>query len=76
MSDPGHAEAVRTVPMSTGSTGDSLVRRLRERGCEVRLGPSVADVDTWDDLSSARRRCSPDSSFARSVDRVLQESAR
>lgn len=57
------------VPMSTETTGEKQLERMRELGMEVRPLPELADVDYFEDaLRVARER--PDGRFAAAVARL------
>lgn len=43
------------IPMSTASTGEAQVRRLRALGLEVAIGPPLIDIDTVGDLFAVAR---------------------
>lgn len=55
--DPAHAEALRTVPMSTVDTGAATAAALRSRGLRVRLTGSLRDVDTASDAWEVAGQC-------------------
>jgi uncharacterized protein len=57
--DPGHAEALRDVPMSTPHTADQTVAALRQRGLHLGYGPPLRDVDTATDAWHVARRHRP-----------------
>jgi glycosyltransferase A (GT-A) superfamily protein (DUF2064 family) len=57
--DPGHAEALREVPMSTPDTADRTVAALHRRGLRVGYGPPLRDVDTAADAWHVARRYRP-----------------
>lgn len=63
ITDPGTAECLRTVPMSTAQTGQVTLAALRGTGIDVELVAELADVDTVDDVEVVRRECPPDSRF-------------
>ena len=63
ISDPGTAECLRSVPMSTAETGDVTLAALRSTGVGVTLVAELADVDTVDDIAVVRRVCQLDSRF-------------
>ncbi|MDG4810916.1 DUF2064 domain-containing protein [Micromonospora sp. WMMD1120] len=47
LSDPGHADALRDVPMSTDDTGRRTLAALRRRGIRPASLPAQRDVDDW-----------------------------
>ena len=65
LNDPGRAECLRDVPMSTAETGAVTLAALRDTGLTVGLVSELADVDTVDDVEAVRRACPPDSRFSR-----------
>jgi glycosyltransferase A (GT-A) superfamily protein (DUF2064 family) len=65
LNDPGGAECLRDVPMSTSETGAVTLAALRDTGMTVGLTSELADVDTVDDVEVVRRACPPDSRFSR-----------
>jgi rSAM/selenodomain-associated transferase 1 len=71
--EPGHADVLRTVPMSTDHTGADTLAALRARGLRVAVLPVLRDVDTPDDAYEVARLCRPDSRFAAAVRAVLPE---
>jgi glycosyltransferase A (GT-A) superfamily protein (DUF2064 family) len=66
--DPGHADVLRRVPMSTPRTGWSTRRALRERDLRVRDLPALSDVDLWADAEAVA--ASAGGRFAEAVARV------
>jgi glycosyltransferase A (GT-A) superfamily protein (DUF2064 family) len=64
LADPGHAEALRDVPMSTPRTGIDTRAALVRAGAEVVAGPSLRDVDTAADADQVAR-LAPHTRFAR-----------
>jgi uncharacterized protein len=68
--DPAHAQALRTVPMSTADTGAATVAALRARGLRVRLTATLRDVDTARDAWGVAPQC-PSGAFAAAVRRHL-----
>ena len=62
---PTMAECLRGVPMSQGDTGDRTANALRDRGIDVGLVETLADVDVVDDVDAVRDVCPDDSRFAR-----------
>lgn len=71
VSHPSMAECLRSVPMSRPDTGALTLAALRGKGIDVETVDELADFDTVDDLDAVRRRCAPDSRFARAVEAVL-----
>jgi uncharacterized protein len=65
--DPGHAEVVRTVQMSTNHTGADTLAVLRHWGLRVALLPTLRDVDTAEDARVVAELCPPRSHFRRAV---------
>jgi uncharacterized protein len=59
------ADCLRTVPMSRPDTGAVTLAALRDAGLQVSLVPTLADVDTVDDIDVVRRACPPGGRFAR-----------
>lgn len=59
------ADCLRAVPMSRPDTGAVTLAALRDTGLEVSLVPTLADVDTVDDIDVVRRACRPGGRFAR-----------
>jgi glycosyltransferase A (GT-A) superfamily protein (DUF2064 family) len=68
--DPAHAQALRTVPMSTVDTGAATVAALRARGLRVRLAAKLRDVDTAHDAWEVAGQC-PNGAFAAAVRRHI-----
>jgi glycosyltransferase A (GT-A) superfamily protein (DUF2064 family) len=64
---PSMADCLRTVPMSRPDTGASTLAALRGSGVDVVVVGELADFDTVDDIDAVRRKCLPDSRFARAV---------
>jgi glycosyltransferase A (GT-A) superfamily protein (DUF2064 family) len=64
--DPGHAGALRDVPMSTPDTAQWTVDALRGRGLRVRYGAVLRDVDTAADALAVAAGC-PAGAFRRAV---------
>lgn len=52
-------DVFRDIPMSSPSTGDAQLRRLRQLGRAVELLPSARDLDTIDDLRAVARMAHP-----------------
>lgn len=65
--DPGHAEVLRDVPMSTPDTGALTLAALRGRGLTVSALPVLRDVDTAADALLVAGLCPAGSRFARAV---------
>lgn len=59
------ADCLRAVPMSRPDTGAVTLAALRDTGLQVSLVPTLADVDTVDDIDVVRRACPPGRRFAR-----------
>ena len=59
------ADCLRAVPMSRPDTGAVTLAALRDTGLQVSLVPTLADVDTVDDIDVVRRACPPGGRFAR-----------
>jgi glycosyltransferase A (GT-A) superfamily protein (DUF2064 family) len=62
--DATMADCLRTIPMSRSDTGVVTLAVLGDTGVDVRLVPTLADVDTVDDVDAVRRACQPGSRFA------------
>jgi glycosyltransferase A (GT-A) superfamily protein (DUF2064 family) len=69
--DATMADCLRTIPMSRADTGVVTLAALGDTGINVSLVPTLADVDTVDDIDRVRRACPPDGRFARVTDGVL-----
>lgn len=69
--DAATADCLRTVPMSQSDTGAETLRALREAGLDVHMLPTLADVDTVEDVDSVREQCAAGSRF-RSVAMALE----
>jgi uncharacterized protein len=63
--DATMADCLRTIPMSRPDTGVVTLAALGDTGIDVSLVPTLADVDTVDDIEPVRRSCPPGSRFAR-----------
>ncbi len=63
---PGHAEVLRAIPMSTPDTGRLTEAALRARGLRVVMLPRLRDVDTITDAYAVAAHC-PGSRFAAAV---------
>ncbi len=59
------ADCLRAVPMSRPDTGAVTLAALSDTGLQVSLVPTLADVDTVDDIDVVRRACPPGGRFAR-----------
>jgi glycosyltransferase A (GT-A) superfamily protein (DUF2064 family) len=57
------ADCLRTIPMSRPDTGVLTLAALGDRGLDVGLVRTLADVDTIDDIEAVRRACPPDGRF-------------
>jgi uncharacterized protein len=65
VTDAAMADCLRTVPMSRPDTGALTLSALDNTGVHVSLVPTLADVDTVEDIDAVRRACPPDGRFAR-----------
>ena len=65
VTDAVMADCLRTVPMSRPDTGAVTLSALEDTGVHVSLVPTLADVDTVDDIDVVRRACPPGGRFAR-----------
>jgi glycosyltransferase A (GT-A) superfamily protein (DUF2064 family) len=54
---------LRTIPMSRSDTGAVTLTALGDTGLNVSLVPTLADVDTVDDVDMVRQECAPESRF-------------
>jgi len=63
VTDAGTADCLRTIPMSRSDTGAVTLGALEDTGANVSLVPTLADVDTVDDVDIVRRQCAPESRF-------------
>jgi glycosyltransferase A (GT-A) superfamily protein (DUF2064 family) len=70
VTDAATAACLRTIPMSRPDTGAVTLAALGDTGATVSLVPTLADVDTVDDVDVVRRRCAPESRFARATQGV------
>jgi glycosyltransferase A (GT-A) superfamily protein (DUF2064 family) len=70
VTDAVMADCLRTVPMSRPDTGALTLSALDDAGVHVSLVPTLADVDTIDDIDDVRRVCAPDSRFVRATREV------
>jgi glycosyltransferase A (GT-A) superfamily protein (DUF2064 family) len=58
------ADCLRAIPMSRPDTGAVTLSALDDTGVYVSLVPTLADVDTVDDIEGVRRVCPPGGRFA------------
>jgi len=58
------AGCLRSIPMSRPDTGVVTLAALEDTGIDVSLVPTLADVDTVDDIEAVRRECPPGGRFA------------
>jgi glycosyltransferase A (GT-A) superfamily protein (DUF2064 family) len=70
VTNPATADCLRTIPMSRSDTGAVTLAALGDTGLNVSLVPTLADVDTVDDVDAVRRQCAPDSRFTRATEGV------
>jgi glycosyltransferase A (GT-A) superfamily protein (DUF2064 family) len=70
VTDAAMADCLRTIPMSRSDTGVVTLAALGDTGTDVNLVPTLADVDTIDDIEVVRRACPPDGRFARATEGV------
>jgi glycosyltransferase A (GT-A) superfamily protein (DUF2064 family) len=68
--DATMADCLRTIPMSRPDTGVVTLAALGDTGIDVSLVPTLADVDTVDDIEPVRRACPPGSRFVRVTEGV------
>ncbi|HKH52971.1 MAG TPA: DUF2064 domain-containing protein [Mycobacterium sp.] len=64
------ADCLRAIPMSRPDTGAVTLAALGDTGVDVSLVPTLADVDTVDDVDAVRRQCAPESRFVRATQGV------
>jgi glycosyltransferase A (GT-A) superfamily protein (DUF2064 family) len=64
------ADCLRAIPMSRSVTGAVTLAALGHTGANVSLVPTLADVDTVDDVDAVRQQCAPDSRFVRATREV------
>jgi uncharacterized protein len=64
------ADCLRAVPMSRSDTGVVTLAALGNTCANVSLVPTLADVDTVDDVDAVRQECAPDSRFVRATREV------
>jgi len=67
------AACLRAVPMSRSDTGAVTLATLTDAGTDVRLVPTLADVDTVDDVDAVRQECAPASRFAHATRNVSHD---
>jgi glycosyltransferase A (GT-A) superfamily protein (DUF2064 family) len=70
VTNPEMADCLRTIPMSRADTGAVTLAALGDTAPNVSLVPTLADVDTVDDVDAVRRDCAPDSRFANATQGV------
>jgi glycosyltransferase A (GT-A) superfamily protein (DUF2064 family) len=70
VTNPAMADCLRRIPMSRADTGAVTLAALGDTAVNVSLVPTLADVDTVDDIEAVRRDCAPDSRFARATEGV------
>ena len=70
VTDAATAECLRAIPMSRSDTGAVTLAALGDTGANVILVPTLADVDTVDDVAAVRRECAPESWFVRATREV------
>jgi glycosyltransferase A (GT-A) superfamily protein (DUF2064 family) len=68
--DASVAGCLRGIPMSRTDTGVVTLAALEEAGIRVGLVPTLADVDTVDDIEAVRRACPQGSRFALATEGV------
>jgi glycosyltransferase A (GT-A) superfamily protein (DUF2064 family) len=61
---PAMADCLRAIPMSRADTGAVTLAALGDTAPNVSLVPTLADVDTVDDVDEVRRDCASGSRFA------------
>jgi glycosyltransferase A (GT-A) superfamily protein (DUF2064 family) len=61
------AACLRTIPMSRSDTGAVTLAALEHTAANVSLVPTLADVDTVDDVDAVRQVCAPESRFVRAT---------
>ena len=67
VTDAAMADCLRTIPMSRSDTGAVTLAALGDTAENVSLVPTLADVDTVDDVDAVRQQCAPESRFARAT---------
>jgi glycosyltransferase A (GT-A) superfamily protein (DUF2064 family) len=70
VTDAMTADCLRDIPMSRSDTGAVTLAALGDTGADVTLVPTLADVDTVDDIDEVRRVCVPESRFVRATEDV------
>jgi hypothetical protein len=70
VTDAAMADCLRTIPMSRSDTGAVTLATLTDTEANVSLVPTLADVDTVDDVDAVRQECAPASRFARAARNV------
>jgi uncharacterized protein len=70
VTSPAMADCLRTIPMSRADTGAVTLAAVGDTAVNVSLVPTLADVDTVDDVDAVRRDCAPGSRFARATEGV------
>jgi len=70
VTDAATADCLRRIPMSRSDTGAVTLAALNDTGATVSLVPTLADVDSVDDVDAIRRQCAPESRFARATQGV------
>jgi hypothetical protein len=66
--DPGDAQFLPGIPMSTGTTGEQTLAALHGRGLHPAVLPELRDVDTAADATAVAAGC-PHGRFAAAVGR-------
>jgi glycosyltransferase A (GT-A) superfamily protein (DUF2064 family) len=61
------SECLRNVPVSRPDTGELTLKTLQDNGIDVALVEELTDVDTVDDVATARESCLPASRFAQAA---------
>jgi uncharacterized protein len=67
VSEATMADCLRAIPTSRSDTGAVTLAALGDTGLYVSLVPTLADVDTVDDVHAVRRQCAPESRFVRAT---------
>ena len=67
VTDAAMATCLRSIPMSRSDTGAVTLAALGDTAENVSLVPTLADVDTVDDVDAVRKQCAPESRFARAT---------
>jgi uncharacterized protein len=67
VTNPAMADCLRTISMSRADTGAVTLAALGDTAVNVSLVPTLADVDTVDDIDVVRQQCPPDSRFAQAT---------